>query len=169
MAAAPPVPGRFELIDCGQDFRVAVDYAHKPDALERLLRSARKLGPRRIITVFGCGGDRDRGKRPVMGRIAVQLSDQVIVTSDNPRSEPPEAIAADIVAGARPVPGADQRLLVEIDRRRAIEAAIQLARHDDLVVIAGKGHETYQLFADRRIHFDDREEARAALGRRRVA
>ena len=166
LAAAPPVPGRFELIDCGQDFKVAVDYAHKPDALERLLRSARQLGPRRIITVFGCGGDRDRGKRPVMGRIAAQLSDVVIVTSDNPRSEPPEDITADIVTGARDVPGAHERLTVEIDRRRAIEAAIQLARHDDLVLIAGKGHETYQLFADRRVHFDDREQARAALARR---
>ena len=163
LAATPPVPGRFELVDCGQDFKVAVDYAHKPDALERLLRSARALQPRRIITVFGCGGDRDRGKRPVMGRIAAQLSDRVIVTSDNPRSEPPQRIIAEIVAGAHAITGSAGRVSTEPDRRQAIEQAIGLAQPDDLVVIAGKGHEPYQLFADRRIHFDDREAARRAL------
>ncbi len=166
LAATPPVPGRFELVDCGQDFKVAVDYAHKPDALERLLRSARTLQPRRIITVFGCGGDRDRGKRPLMGRIAAQLSDLVIVTSDNPRSEPPQQIIDEIMAGARAVDGGAAQVSAEPDRRRAIEAAVGLAHADDLVLIAGKGHEPYQLFADRRIHFDDREEARHALQRR---
>ncbi len=166
LAAAPPVPGRFELVECGQDFRVAVDYAHKPDALERLLHSARQLRPRRIITVFGCGGDRDRSKRPVMGRIAAALSDVVIVTSDNPRSEPPEAIIAEIVAGAKAVPELDHRVTTAPDRAHAIEAAIRLAQPGDLVLIAGKGHETYQLFADRRIHFDDRDQARHALRRR---
>jgi len=166
LAMTPPVPGRFELVDCGQDFRVAVDYAHKPDALERLLRSVRHLAPRRVITVFGCGGDRDRGKRPIMGRIAAALSDVVIVTSDNPRSEPPERIIAEIVAGTRAVPGAASRVAVEPDRAAAISNAIQLAQPDDVVIVAGKGHETYQLFADHRIHFDDREHVRAALRRR---
>ncbi len=169
LVAAPPVPGRFELIDCGQHFNVAVDYAHKPDALERLLRSARRLRPRRVLTVFGCGGDRDRGKRPVMGRIAAELSDVVIVTSDNPRSEPPEQIIAEIMTGVRAVAGAQARVTIEPDRARAIDAAIDLAQPDDLVLIAGKGHETYQLFADRRVHFDDREQVRAALQRRRDA
>jgi len=169
LAAAPPVPGRFELVDCGQDFKVAVDYAHKPDALERLLRSARGVQPRRLITVFGCGGDRDRGKRPLMGRIAAQHSDLVIVTSDNPRSESPEQIIAEIMCGVREVTGASARVQVEPDRGRAINAAIDLARADDLVLIAGKGHETDQLFADRRVHFDDREQVRAALQRRRGA
>jgi len=166
LAATPPVPGRFELVDCGQDFKVAVDYAHKPDALERLLRSARKLRPRRIITVFGCGGDRDRGKRPIMGRIAVALSDHVIITSDNPRSEPPQQIIDEIVAGARAVPGFAERVTTEPDRARAIEMAIALAATDDIVLIAGKGHETYQLFDGRRIDFDDREQVRAALQHR---
>jgi UDP-N-acetylmuramoyl-L-alanyl-D-glutamate--2,6-diaminopimelate ligase len=166
LAAAPPVPGRFELVDAGQRFTVAVDYAHKPDALERLLRSARALHPRRIITVFGCGGDRDRGKRPIMGRIAAACSDMVIVTSDNPRSEAPEQIIADIMAGVREVAGAEARVRVEPDRGRAIEAAIDAANSGDLVLVAGKGHETYQLFADRRIHFDDREQVRAAVRRR---
>ena len=166
LAATPPVPGRFELVDCGQDFKVAVDYAHKPDALERLLRSARALEPQRIITVFGCGGDRDRAKRPVMGRIAAQLSDLVIVTSDNPRSEPPQQIIDEIVAGARTIDGSANRVSIEPDRRRAIAAAIRLAQANDLVLLAGKGHEPYQLFADHRIHFDDREEARHALQQR---
>jgi UDP-N-acetylmuramoyl-L-alanyl-D-glutamate--2,6-diaminopimelate ligase len=163
LAVTPPVPGRFELVECGQDFKVAVDYAHKPDALERLLRSARALQPRRIITVFGCGGDRDRGKRPLMGRIAAQLSDVIIVTSDNPRSEPPQQIIEEIVAGARGIEGSAGQVSIEADRRQAIESAIGLAQTGDLVLIAGKGHESYQLFADRRIRFDDREEARRAL------
>ena len=166
LAAAPPIPGRFELVDAGQPFRVAVDYAHKPDALERLLQSARALGPRRIITVFGCGGDRDRGKRAVMGEIAARASDLVIVTSDNPRSEEPAAIVAEILAGAHRVSGAGDRIRGDLDRARAIGAAIDAAGPGDLVLIAGKGHETYQLFADRRIDFDDREVARAALARR---
>ena len=168
LAQTPPVPGRFELVECGLGFTVAVDYAHKPDALERVLRSARQLRPHRLITVFGCGGDRDRGKRPLMGRLATQLSDRVIVTSDNPRSEPPQQIIDEIVAGARAVDGFSARLTCEPDRARAIEAAMRLAQAGDLVLIAGKGHETYQLFADRRIHFDDREQVRAALRRLRA-
>ncbi len=166
IAATPPVPGRFELVAAGQDFAVAVDYAHKPDALERLLLSARHLRPRRILTVFGCGGDRDRGKRPLMGRIAASLSDLVVVTSDNPRSEPPTQIIAEIVAGLETVAGAASRVHVEPERQSAIARAIDAAEPGDLVLIVGKGHEDYQLFGDQRVHFDDREQARLALRRR---
>ncbi len=159
LGTAAAAPGRFESVDAGQAFGVLVDYAHTPDGLENVLRSARALAPRRLIAVFGCGGDRDRTKRPLMGRIAGKLSDHVVVTSDNPRTEDPEAIVQE-VAGGLP-PGAACDLIV--DRRAAIRAAIQMADVGDLVVIAGKGHETYQIFADRMIHFDDREEARVAL------
>ena len=151
------VPGRFEAIDAGQPFAVIVDYSHKPDALENVLRTARELAGNRVICVFGCGGDRDRGKRPMMGRIAAERSDVAIVTSDNPRSEDPGAIIAEVVAGA----GA--KLEVEPDRAAAIERAIGIAREGDVVVIAGKGHEQGQEFADRTIPFDDREVARQAL------
>jgi UDP-N-acetylmuramoyl-L-alanyl-D-glutamate--2,6-diaminopimelate ligase len=167
---ASGVPGRFESVvaeGVRQDYSVIVDYAHSPDGLENVLRSARALNPRRLISVFGCGGDRDRTKRPIMGRIAAELSDLVIVTSDNPRSEDPAAILEDILAG---IP-ADRRPAVhpEIDRREAIREAIRRAEAGDLVVIAGKGHETYQIFPDRTIHFDDREEARAAIHDREQA
>ncbi len=164
LSQATEIPGRFELIDEGQEFRVAVDYAHKPDALERLLRSGRALGPRRLIVVFGCGGDRDRGKRPQMGRIATALADVVVVTSDNPRSEDPRAIVDEIVAGCEARPGVVVETIV--DRAEAIRRAIELAEARDLVLIAGKGHETYQILGERRIHFDDREQARQALRRR---
>jgi UDP-N-acetylmuramoyl-L-alanyl-D-glutamate--2,6-diaminopimelate ligase len=168
VAGAPAVPGRFELVDAGQEFFVAVDYAHKPDALERLLQSARRLEPRRLLTVFGCGGDRDRGKRAVMGRIATALSDFVIITSDNPRSEDPHAIVEEIAAGAREIDPDGERHAVEVDRAAAIRRAISMAESDDMVVIAGKGHETYQLIAGRRLEFDDRIHARRALEARRV-
>jgi len=163
LAAAPPVPGRFELVDAGQDFVVAVDYAHKPDALVRLLGSARRLRPRRLITVFGCGGDRDRAKRPVMGRIATELSDYVIVTSDNPRSEEPRAIIEEILVGTRGVDPHGRQHAWEVDRATAIRRAIDMAQAEDMVIIAGKGHETYQLIAGRRLDFDDRLHARDAL------
>jgi UDP-N-acetylmuramoyl-L-alanyl-D-glutamate--2,6-diaminopimelate ligase len=163
---APPVPGRFELVEAGQDFVVAVDYAHKPDALERLIRSARKLEPTRIITVVGCGGDRDRAKRPIMGRVATALSDQVILTSDNPRSEDPHAIIDDIAVGARAADPGALRHLLEVDRAVAIRSAIAMARPGDIVLIAGKGHESYQLIAGRRYDFDDRVHARAAIRER---
>jgi len=152
------VPGRFEAVDEGQPFAVLVDYAHTPDSLENVLRTARDLAQSRVICVFGCGGDRDRGKRPLMGRIATELADLAIVTSDNPRSEEPEAIIAEILAGAG---GAE----VEPDRREAIARAIGEAAEGDVVVIAGKGHEQGQQFADRTIPFDDREVAREALRR----
>jgi UDP-N-acetylmuramoyl-L-alanyl-D-glutamate--2,6-diaminopimelate ligase len=149
------VPGRFEIVDEGQEFTVVVDYSHKPGALETVLRSARELAAGRVICVFGAGGDRDRDKRPLMGRVAVQLADETIVTSDNPRSEDPAAIADEIVDGLE--------LDVELDRRAAIERAIEHAGPGDVVVIAGKGHERRQEFADRTVAFDDREVARDIL------
>jgi UDP-N-acetylmuramoyl-L-alanyl-D-glutamate--2,6-diaminopimelate ligase len=156
------VPGRFESVDEGQPFTVLVDYAHTPDSLANVLRTARELTTGRLICVFGCGGDRDRGKRPEMGRIAGELSDVPIVTSDNPRSEDPQAIIDAILTGMDGDPA------VEPDRRAAIEQAIQQARDSDVVVIAGKGHEQGQEFADRKIPFDDREVAREALRRLRA-
>jgi UDP-N-acetylmuramoyl-L-alanyl-D-glutamate--2,6-diaminopimelate ligase len=150
------VPGRFEEVDEGQPFTVFVDYAHTPDALANVLRTARELGGR-VICVFGAGGDRDRDKRPQMGRVASELADAAIVTSDNPRSEDPRAIVEEIVAGAA------GRLEVEPDRRRAIELALDQAQPGDVVVIAGKGHEQGQEFADRKLPFDDREVARELL------
>jgi UDP-N-acetylmuramoyl-L-alanyl-D-glutamate--2,6-diaminopimelate ligase len=153
------VPGRFEAVEEGQPFAVVVDYSHKPDALENVLRTARELARNRVICVFGCGGNRDRGKRPLMGRIAGELADVAIVTSDNPRSEDPEAIIAEVLGGA----GAN--LDVEPDRAAAIERALALAQEGDVVVIAGKGHEQGQEFADRTIPFDDRDVARHVLRR----
>lgn len=157
LANLSAVPGRFESVDCGQGFGVLVDYAHTPDSLENVLRSARELTKERLIVVFGCGGDRDRAKRPVMGRIGTELADVCIVTSDNPRTEDPDAIIKEILEGAGPSAEAIP------DRRAAIERALEVARDGDVVVIAGKGHEPYQIFADRTIHFDDREEVRNIL------
>jgi UDP-N-acetylmuramoyl-L-alanyl-D-glutamate--2,6-diaminopimelate ligase len=157
------VPGRMTPVPGNQPFSVFVDYAHTPDGLENVLRAARELAKGRVLVVFGCGGDRDRTKRPLMGEIAARLADACWLTSDNPRSEPPEAILREIEAGAARVPGARYRLVV--DRREAIAEAIAAAAPGDVVIIAGKGHEDYQIFADRTIHFDDREEAAAALAR----
>jgi UDP-N-acetylmuramoyl-L-alanyl-D-glutamate--2,6-diaminopimelate ligase len=151
------VPGRFETVDEGQPFTVIVDYAHKPDALEKVLGAARDLARGRVICVVGAGGDRDRGKRPLMGRIASELADVVIVTSDNPRSEDPQAIVDAIVAGA------SGEVEVELDRAAAIARAVELAHEGDVVLIAGKGAEQGQQFADRTIPFDDRVAARDAL------
>ena len=159
LSQAPSVPGRFETVEEGQPFTVVVDYAHTPDSLANVLRTARELTSERLICVFGCGGDRDRGKRPEMGRIASELADVAIVTSDNPRSEEPGAIIDDILAG---VVGDVE---VEPDRRAAIASAIERAGDRDVVVIAGKGHEQGQEFADRKVPFDDREVAREALRR----
>jgi UDP-N-acetylmuramoyl-L-alanyl-D-glutamate--2,6-diaminopimelate ligase len=157
------VPGRVERVDCGQDFTVVVDYAHTDDALKNLLETVRELGPRRVITVFGCGGDRDRTKRSLMGAVASRLSDVAIVTSDNPRSEPPEAILDEIQSGMGGTRAAER--LAIVDRREAIAKAVELARSGDAVVIAGKGHETYQVLRDRTVPFDDRQVARDALSR----
>ncbi|MFO8184650.1 MAG: UDP-N-acetylmuramoyl-L-alanyl-D-glutamate--2,6-diaminopimelate ligase [Candidatus Aegiribacteria sp.] len=157
----PGVPGRFQPVDLGQDFLVAVDYAHTPDALRNVLQQASAVTKNRVIAVFGAGGDRDSAKRPVMGRIAGELADVVIVTSDNPRTEDPEDIINQIMAGFSPdVTG---RVVVEADRRTAIRRAIRAARGGDVVIIAGKGHEDYQILGRKKIHFDDREEAAAAL------
>lgn len=167
LSRAEMVPGRFELVDGGQDFAVVVDYAHKPVALERLLEGARRLKPRRLITVVGCGGDRDRGKRPVMGKIASVASDLVVVTSDNPRTEDPAAIVEDVVAGCREHDPDLDGVVVEVDRSRAIRLAVERAGPGDMVVIAGKGHEPYQLIGGETLDFDDREHARAAIAARR--
>lgn len=163
LAAVPGVPGRLELVPGSQGFTVLVDYAHTPDGLENVLRAAREIATGRVLAVFGCGGDRDRTKRPLMGEIGAQLADQCWLTSDNPRSESPERILREIEAGAARVPGG--RYAVTVDRRQAIGEAIAAARPGDVVIVAGKGHETYQIFADRTIHFDDREEATNALQR----
>jgi len=154
------VPGRMQPVRLGQPFGVLVDYAHTPDALQTVLTSARSLARGKLICVFGCGGDRDKGKRPVMGRIAVSLSDHAVITSDNPRSEDPLAIIAEIEEGARSLPGAYE---VVPERRAAIARALGLAREGDVVLIAGKGHEDYQILRDRTIHFSDSETAEAIL------
>ena len=157
------VPGRFELVDCGQPFAVVVDYAHTPDGLENILSTARQITEQRIITVFGCGGDRDKTKRPIMGRIAAEMSDAVILTSDNPRTEDPLEIINEVDVGVKEKIGVKPYEKIA-DRQEAIFVAIAMAQPGDTVVIAGKGHENYQILKDKTIHFDDREMARAALG-----
>jgi UDP-N-acetylmuramyl-tripeptide synthetase len=159
----PGVPGRFELVQEGQDFAVIVDYAHTPDGLENILRTAKEFARGRIILVFGCGGDRDRTKRPIMGRLAVRYADLVFITSDNPRSEDPLAIIREIEAGARAEEGATGKYSLVPDRQEAIREALAAARPDDVVLIAGKGHETYQIIGDRILPFDDRQVAREFL------
>jgi UDP-N-acetylmuramyl-tripeptide synthetase len=186
------VPGRLERVQAGQEFTVVVDYAHTDDALRNLLETIRELRPRRVLTLFGCGGDRDRTKRPLMGAVAARLSDVVVVTSDNPRSEPPEAIVDEILSGmgmgawgsggeapeGREAPSAAGRdslpartagrrteRHVVLDRREAIARVLEMAGPGDAVVIAGKGHETYQVLRDRTIPFDDRQVAREAIAR----
>lgn len=156
------VPGRLERIDHGQDFYVFVDYAHTPEALEQILRTVRAETSGRLISVFGCGGDRDTGKRPVMGRIATVWSDYSVITSDNPRTEEPQRIIDDIVAGVDP----SRAYTTIVDRRQAIAHAIAMAQSQDTIVIAGKGHEDYQIIGQTRRHFDDREVARDALSHR---
>jgi UDP-N-acetylmuramoyl-L-alanyl-D-glutamate--2,6-diaminopimelate ligase len=169
VAEVTNVPGRFERVTAGQDFTVVVDYAHTPDALVRLLTAAQAVKTHRIITVFGCGGDRDRTKRPQMGRAAVEQSDVVVLTSDNPRTEDPMAILREVEVGVREAlqrrPHVAYRMIP--DRREAIGAAISEARSGDMVLIAGKGHEDYQIIGTKKIHFDDREIAREAIQRLR--
>ncbi|MEW6543503.1 MAG: UDP-N-acetylmuramoyl-L-alanyl-D-glutamate--2,6-diaminopimelate ligase [Nitrospirota bacterium] len=166
------VPGRFERVEAGQPFTVVVDYAHTEDALVRLLAAANRLKTGRIITVFGCGGDRDRSKRPKMGRAAVEGSDVVIATSDNPRTEDPLAILREVEAGvsAALASAGPRKVRYELipDRRQAIEAAVREAQAGDMVLIAGKGHEDYQIVGTQRFHFDDREVAREAIGKLRA-
>jgi UDP-N-acetylmuramoyl-L-alanyl-D-glutamate--2,6-diaminopimelate ligase len=160
LEAVELVPGRFEPVDEGQPFTVLVDYAHTPDALRTALEAARELTQSRVVCVFGAGGDRDREKRPLMGRVVAELADDALVTSDNPRSEDPAAIAAEVVDGLD--------LEAELDRRRAIERALESAADGDVVVIAGKGHEQGQEIGGRKLPFDDREVARETLRRLRA-
>jgi UDP-N-acetylmuramoyl-L-alanyl-D-glutamate--2,6-diaminopimelate ligase len=159
------VPGRFERVEAGQPFTVVVDYAHTEDALFRLLTAAEAVKTGRIITVFGCGGDRDRGKRPKMGRVSAVYSDVVVVTSDNPRTEAPEAIISEVVPGVQA--GLQEtgrgRYVVQVDRRAAIGEAVRMAQPGDLVLIAGKGHENYQVIGKNKYPFDDRVVAREAI------
>ena len=167
LASARPVPGRFEVVAPDAAVGVVVDYAHTPDGLQQVLQTVRSLaGPGRVAVVFGCGGDRDRSKRPVMGAIAARLADTVVVTSDNPRSEDPTAIIDEVAAGAAAVPGS-ARVRREPDRRAAIAAALEASGPGDVVVVAGKGHETTQVLAGGEVAFDDRvvvEELLASLG-----
>jgi UDP-N-acetylmuramoyl-L-alanyl-D-glutamate--2,6-diaminopimelate ligase len=160
VATSPRVPGRFESVQQGQPFLIVVDYAHTDDALRNVISAARELRPKRVITLFGCGGDRDRSKRPLMGQAAAQASDYVVLTSDNPRSEDPISIMNDALVGLRRF---DTPHTIEPDRAKAIRAALKEARAGDIVILAGKGHETYQVLKDRVIHFDDREVARDVL------
>ncbi|PYM24990.1 MAG: UDP-N-acetylmuramoyl-L-alanyl-D-glutamate--2,6-diaminopimelate ligase [Candidatus Rokuibacteriota bacterium] len=166
LAPVRTVPGRFEQVDAGQPFLVVVDYAHTPDALERVLATARKITPGRLGVVFGCGGDRDRTKRPIMGEIGARLADRAWVTSDNPRSERPEAILDEVIAGVKRVRGAETRYVAEADRRTAIRGALAWAQAGDTIVIAGKGHETYQIVGAQTLPFDDRAVAREILAGR---
>jgi len=154
----PGVPGRMQKVDAGQPFTVLVDYAHTPDSVENVLRTARAVGSGRIIALLGCGGDRDRTKRPKMGRALEEGSDVCIITSDNPRSEDPAAIVAEILAGLACPEGAE----VQVDRREAIARAVEMAEPGDLVLILGKGHESGQEFADKKVPFDDCQVALAA-------
>lgn len=156
------VPGRFETVRQGQNFAVVVDYAHTPDALERVLKSARALTKGKLLAVFGCGGDRDRKKRPIMGEIASRIADLAYVTSDNPRTENPDEIIKEILAGIKD----KSKIKVESDRRKAIEAALAAAAKDDCVVIAGKGHEDYQIIGATKHPFNDREMAKEILARK---
>jgi UDP-N-acetylmuramoyl-L-alanyl-D-glutamate--2,6-diaminopimelate ligase len=163
IAALPGVPGRLESVDAGQPFSVFVDYAHTDDALVNTLRTVRELHPARLLVVFGCGGDRDRSKRPLMGAAAARLSDLAILTSDNPRTENPLSILADVEKGIRQITTDAGRYRVEPDRREAIRLALAEAGKGDAVVIAGKGHETYQILRERTLPFDDREVVREIL------
>jgi UDP-N-acetylmuramoyl-L-alanyl-D-glutamate--2,6-diaminopimelate ligase len=157
------LPGRMEKIDCGQDFLVFVDYAHTGNGLENALNALREMDRGRILCVFGCGGNRDRAKRPVMGRISAELADKVFITSDNPRNEDPLDIIKEIISG---INTEKNNYLIEIDRFKAIEEALKEARGGDIVLIAGKGHETYQVFKDITLPFDDREAVKKILNRR---
>lgn len=162
-ASLRAVPGRLEPVGEGVPFSVLVDYAHTEQALARMLEAVREIGSGRVLLVFGCGGDRDRGKRHGMGRVAAERADLLFITSDNPRSEDPGAIAREVARGAETVPGAGSRHRIVLDRREAIAAALREARPGDTVVVAGRGHETIQTFADREERLDDREAVRSAL------
>lgn len=163
LEAVPGVPGRVESVSAGQKFAVIVDYAHTPDGLENVLRAVKEFADKRIICVFGCGGDRDRGKRPIMGEIASRYADYVIVTSDNPRSENPDTIMLDIEVGLQKASVPTSRYVLIGDRRDAIKKAVEMASQGDVVLIAGKGHETYQIIGGVTHEFDDRQVAKDAI------
>lgn len=163
LEAIPGVDGRVEAVDAGQSFAVIVDYAHTPDGLENVLKTVKEFATGRVITVFGCGGDRDRTKRPIMGRLAAVYSDHVMVTSDNPRTEDPALILVDIEQGIIDDTTHTSTYELEVDRRAAIQKAIEMASPDDVVLIAGKGHETYQIIGRETHDFDDREVAKEAI------
>ncbi len=152
------VPGRFEVVDGGQNYTVIVDYAHTPDSLENVLKTAKQFANGDVYCIVGCGGDRDRTKRPVMASVAVEYATQAIYTSDNPRSEDPVAILDDMIKGAK---GNNYEVIV--DRKEAIRYAISKAKAEDIIIIAGKGHETYQIIGKEVHHFDDREVAKEAI------
>ncbi|MBR2868091.1 MAG: UDP-N-acetylmuramoyl-L-alanyl-D-glutamate--2,6-diaminopimelate ligase [Clostridia bacterium] len=154
LASCVGVPGRMEVVPADKPYTVLIDYAHTPDGLENVLGCVREITEGKVITVFGCGGDRDSTKRPIMGEIAVRLSDVAVVTSDNPRSEDPDAIISDILEGIKKHSG---KVVVEPDRKKAIAKALSIAHEGDIVVLAGKGQETYQILASGKIHFDERE------------
>lgn len=161
LEATPSVAGRFEVVE--RNPLIIVDYAHTPDGLENVLKTAKEIVPDggKLICVFGCGGDRDATKRPQMGRIAEVIADKVIITSDNPRSEDPQQIITDILSGIKSLSPA--RIIVEVDRKSAIEAAVRISEKNDVIILAGKGHEDYQILNNETIHFDDREEAGKAF------
>lgn len=165
LEAVPGVNGRFEPVDAGQPFAVLVDYSHTPDSLENALATVKEFAKGRIFCVVGCGGDRDRTKRPIMARIATKYADLTVLTSDNPRSEDPQAIIDDMLAGLTEV--AAERYVSIVDRREAIRYAVAQAKQDDVILIAGKGHETYQIIKGQVLPFDDREVAREAIAERR--
>lgn len=148
------VKGRIEVVPCDRDFTIIIDYAHSPDGLENIISSLKEIAKGRVVTLFGCGGDRDKTKRPKMGKIAAELSDYCIVTSDNPRSENPSAIIQDILEGMK---GVKTPYTVVENRKEAIAYAIEHAKKDDIILLAGKGHETYQILPTGTIHFDERE------------
>lgn len=166
LEATPGVAGRMEAVSAGQPFGLFVDYAHSPDGLENVLRTAQGFATGRVITVFGCGGDRDRTKRPQMGRVAAELADYTIITSDNPRTEDPEQIVRDIEAGVNELLPRGQFYEIILDRTQAIERAVTIAAPNDVIIIAGKGHETYQIFKDKTIDFDDRAVATNLIKKR---
>ncbi|KAF9119523.1 hypothetical protein BGX30_003796 [Mortierella sp. GBA39] len=163
LESVPGVAGRVESVDAGQPFAVIVDYAHTPDGLENVLKTVNEFAEGRVITVFGCGGDRDRTKRPIMGKIAAKYSDFIFVTSDNPRTEDPELILKDIEQGLKDDSVPQERYEMIVDRRTAIQKAIEMASPQDVVLIAGKGHETYQTIGTTNYDFDDREVAKEAI------
>jgi UDP-N-acetylmuramoyl-L-alanyl-D-glutamate--2,6-diaminopimelate ligase len=165
LSAVQTIPGRLEKIDSNGDFAVLVDYAHTDDALKNVLSTLKPLCKGRLTVVFGCGGDRDRTKRPRMAKVAERLADSIVVTSDNPRTEDPNAIIDEILTGFEDRKAA--KITVEADRRTAIELAIKTAKRDDIVLIAGKGHETYQIIGDTKFDFNDNLVALEALGKRK--